>query len=117
MRYMLLFRPVEKSEEDAPPCMELSAMGDLIGELGAAGVVLSTEGLHPSERGARVRLAEGRVSVTDGPFTEAKELIAGYVMVDVDSRDDAIELAKRFLAVAGEGQGEVREVMEHPGEA
>jgi hypothetical protein len=112
MKYMLMFRPVSRTEEDAPPCMTLDAMGDLIDELSKAGVVLSTEGLHPSERGARVRYAAGKVDVTDGPFTEAKELVAGYAMVEVDTRAEAIELAKRFLGVAGEGQSDVREVME-----
>ena len=111
MKYMLMFRSVRGTEVDVPPCKDLAAMGTLIGELTQAGILLATEGLHPSSRGARVRLAGGNVSVTDGPFTEAKELIAGFALVEVKSKLEAIELAKKFLSVAGEGESEIREVI------
>jgi hypothetical protein len=112
MKYMLLFRPVTGTEVDVPPCKDLAAMGTLIGELTQSGILLATEGLHPSSKGARVRLAGGKLAVTDGPFTESKELIAGFALVQVKSKEAAVELAKRFLKVAGEGESEIREVME-----
>jgi hypothetical protein len=110
MRYMIMFK-TEKDHEVIPVCKDTTEMQRFIAELSKAGVVLSTEGLYPSERGARVRLAGGKVSVTDGPFTEAKELVAGYVIVEVPSRDEATALAGRFLGVAGDGTAEVREVI------
>jgi hypothetical protein len=113
MRYMIMFR-TEKDAEGIPPCKDLTEMQQFTSELIDAGVVLGTEGLYPSARGARVRLDRGRLSVTDGPFAEAKELIAGYVLVRVKSREEAVELAGRFLEVAGEGTAEVREVIDTP---
>ena len=71
-----------------------------------------SQGLHPSARGAKVRLANGKVAVTDGPFAEAKELIAGFALVKVASKQEAIGLAQRMLQIAGEGEAEVREVVE-----
>jgi hypothetical protein len=68
-----------------------------------AGVLLTTDGLQPNSKGARVRISGGKFSVTDGPFTEAKELIAGYAIVRVKSKEEAIEQAKRFLTLMGEG--------------
>jgi hypothetical protein len=114
VRYMIMFRADNATEEAPPACMVLPEMGRYIGELREQGVVLATEGLHPSTRGARVRhAAGGKVTVTDGPFAEAKELIAGFALVQVPSREDAVELAQRFLRIAGEGtSAEVREVME-----
>jgi hypothetical protein len=114
MRYMILFK-TEKDAEGIPPCKDLAEMQDFIAELTDAGVVLATEGLYPSDRGARVRVSGGRTVAVDGPFTEAKELIAGFVMVRAASRAEAVELAGRFLGVAGEGTAEVRELIDAPG--
>lgn len=111
MRFMIMFR-TEKDAEGVPPCKDLAAMQDFTAALVREGIVLGTEGLYPSARGARVRLDGGRVAVTDGPFAEAKEVVAGYVLVRVDSRDAAVDLAARFLDVAGEGIAEVREVID-----
>jgi hypothetical protein len=87
-------------------------MGALIEEQTKAGQLLSTEGCAPSSKGARVRLSGGKVSVTDGPFTEAKEVIGGFAIVQARSKTDAIEMAKRFLAVAGDGETEIRQLHE-----
>ena len=87
-------------------------MAKLIGELKQSGVLLSTEGLLPSESGARVRSSGGRLTVTDGPFAEAKELIAGVALVRVTSKAEAVELAKRFLTIAGGGESDVLQVIE-----
>ena len=87
-------------------------MATLIGELTAAGVLLSATGLLGSETGARLRLSGTRLIVTDGPFAEAKELVAGVAVVDVPSKAEAVELAEEFLRIAGGGDCEVRQVDE-----
>jgi len=111
MRYMILFKADAETEAAAPACMALPEMGRFIEELREDGVLVATEGLKPtSANAARVGRAGGKVSIVDGPFAEAKELVAGFVLVEVPSRDAAVELAVRFLEVAGEGAAEVREV-------
>jgi hypothetical protein len=107
MRFMMLYKPGKES--DAPPSQrELAAVGQLIQEMAEAGVLLATDGLQPSSKGARVRISGGKFTVIDGPFTETKELIAGYAIVQAKSKQEAIELAKRFLTVMGEGESEIR---------
>jgi hypothetical protein len=110
---MTIYKSVERN---APPTQEhMDAMGKFIEEISAAGVLVRTDGLLPSSRGARVRIADdGRFSVTDGPFTEAKEVVGGYAIIDVATREEAIEWTKRFLKVAGSGESEVREMYEQP---
>jgi hypothetical protein len=66
----------------------------------------------PSANGARIRLSTGRVTVTDGPFTESKELIAGFALLQADSREHAVELTRRFLRIAGDGECEIRQVFD-----
>ena len=117
MRYLILFRNDGDSEVDVPPCIELDAMGAFIEELTQGGVLLGYEGLKPSAAGARVRLTGGRRSVVDGPFAEAKELVAGFALVRAGSRAEAVDLAERFLRVAGQGSAEVREAFESRDEA
>jgi hypothetical protein len=87
-------------------------MGKFIEEITKAGVLLATDGLQPSSKGARVRLSGGKVTVTDGPFTESKELVASYALLEVKSKAEAIEWTKRFLNVLGEGECELRQVYE-----
>jgi len=111
MRFMMLYKP--GTESDAPPSQqEMVALGQLIEEMAKAGVLIATDGLQPSSKGARVRISEGKFTVTDGPFTETKELIAGYAIVQAKSKQEAIELAKRFLQVMGEGESEIRLMQE-----
>jgi hypothetical protein len=118
MRFMMLYKPGRES--DAPPSQqEMADMGRFIEEIATAGVLIATDGLQPSSKGARVRISGDRISgdqftVTDGPFTEAKELIAGYAIVEAKSKREAIELAKRFLEVVGEGQSEIRQMHDAP---
>jgi hypothetical protein len=108
---MCLYKPDKK--EGAPPSQhEMAEMGKLIDEMTKAGVLLSTEGCQPSAKGARVRLSGGKVTVTDGPFTETKELVAGFAMIQVKSKDEAIEWTRRFLRVAGDGESEIRQLHE-----
>jgi hypothetical protein len=107
MRFMMLYKPGRES--DAPPTpQEMANMGQLIEDMAKAGVLIATDGLQPSSKGARVRISDGKFVVTDGPFTETKELVAGYAIVEAKSKDEAIELAKRFLTVVGEGESEIR---------
>jgi hypothetical protein len=104
---MMLYKPGKEST--APPTpQEMAAMGQLIDEMTKAGVLLATDGLQHSSKGARVRKTGNTVTVTDGPFTETKELIAGFAIVQASSKHEAIEMAKRFLNVVGEGESEIR---------
>ena len=113
MRFMMLYKPGR--ETDAPPSeREMAGVGQLIEEMAKAGVLIATDGLQPSSKGARVRISGEKFTVTDGPFTETKELVAGYAIVQVKSKAEAIELAKRFLKVMGEGESEVRQMHEAP---
>jgi len=113
MRFMIMFKADADTEEAAPACMVLPEMQRFIGELRRDGVLLGSEGLKPSrENAARLRRSGGKVTVTDGPFAEAKELVAGFALVQVPSREAAMELAQRFLEIAGEARAELREVFE-----
>ncbi len=114
MRFMTIYKP--GAETTAPPSAEhMAAMGEFIQELAKSGVLLQTDGLQHSSKGARVRMtADGSFKVIDGPFTEAKEIIGGYAIINAKSKAEAIELTKRFLTVAGGGESEVREMPDQP---
>jgi len=115
MRFMLMFKSDQPVEPGTSPCkQELPEMAKLMGELKESGVLVYTDGLMPSDSGARIKLSNGKVTVRDGPFAEAKELVAGFAIVNVKSRAEAVELAKRFLTIAGGGESDVLEVMEVP---
>jgi hypothetical protein len=112
---MILRKADEETEAGVLPSEDLlAAMGTYMGELVKAGVLLDGEGLQGSANGARVRLSDGQATVVDGPFAEAKELIAGYCLIQVKSRDEALEWAKRWPALDGHGQVEleIRQVFE-----
>jgi hypothetical protein len=111
MRFMVIVKATKDSEAGKLPSQELlEAMGKYNDELAKAGVLLSGEGLQPSSKGARVRFSGDRRSVIDGPFAETKELVAGFWVWQVKSRDEAIEWLKR--APFREGEVEIRQVME-----
>jgi hypothetical protein len=117
MRFMMIYKPADTKDMEAgvPPSPQLMAeMGKFIEEMAKAGVLLFTDGLLPSSRGARVRQSGAKVTVTDGPFTETKELIAGFAIVRAKSKAEAVELAKRFLRIAGDGESEIREMYDEP---
>ena len=117
MRFMMIYKPANTKEMEAgvPPNQEMmQRMGAFIGELAQSGVLLMTDGLQSSAKGARVRRSGANITVTDGPFTETKELIGGFAIVRVNSKTEAIELAKRFLGIAGDGESEVRLMPEEP---
>ncbi len=96
MRFMMFIYPNAEAEAGRlPTADEVSVMMKFNKEMIDAGVMLTGEGLHPSSKGARVRFKNGKPKVTDGPFTETKEVIGGYWMIQVNSRDEAIDWAKR----------------------
>ena len=113
MRFMTLYKPGRES--DAPPSPEeIAKVGRLIEEMAKAGVLLATDGLQPSAKGARVRIENGTFTVVDGPFADTKELIGGFAIIEATSKEHAIELTKRFLETMGEGESEIRLMHEAP---
>jgi hypothetical protein len=89
-------------------------MGKLVEDGMKAGQLLAVEGCMPSATGARVRLADGKVTVTDGPFTESKELVGGLAVLQANSKEDAVRMVREFLSVAGDGECELRQLYEAP---
>lgn len=113
MRCIGLLRADAESEAGVPPSQELmERMGAFLEEITRAGVLLATDGLHPSVKGKRVRLQDGKVTVMDGPFTESKELIASYALFQVKSIEEAVSWTTRFLQVLGRGECEIRPIFD-----
>jgi hypothetical protein len=118
MRFMLIVKANKDSEAGVPPDPKLMAAIHKSGEdMVRDGTMISNGRLTPSSMGARLRLAGGKVTVTDGPFTEAKEIIGGYAIVEVKSKEEAVEMFKNFWLLHAEfmgpsyvGEGEVREM-------
>jgi len=125
MRFMIIVKATPDTEAGVMPEESLmAAMATYHEELAKAGVLLDAAGLQPSARGWRIRYRGGRRQVIDGPFSEAKELIAGYTLIQVRGREEAMEWARRFPAPMGESvdaEIEVRQLFEMsdfaPGEA
>jgi hypothetical protein len=110
MRFLSIYKTVETG---GPPTQEdMDRMGKLIEEGMKAGFLLAVEGCLPSATGARVRLSKGNLAVTDGPFTESKEVIGGLAILQANSKEEAIEQVKQFLQVAGDGECELRQLFE-----
>jgi hypothetical protein len=108
MRFLSIYKSVERS---VPPSQEeMTKMGKLVEDGMKAGFLLATEGCLPSALGSRVRISGGKLSVTDGPFTEAKEVVGGFAILQANSREEAVEMAKNFLQVTGEGECELRQL-------
>ena len=114
MRFMVMIKSNEDTEAGVMPSEELlTEMGKYNEELTKAGVMLAGEGLHPSSKGARVRFSGKQRTVVDGPFTEAKELVAGFWLIQVKSKEEAIEWVKRCPnPLEGEAEIEIRQVFE-----
>jgi hypothetical protein len=113
MRILGMLKADPSSEAGAPPSNDLiQRMGAFIEEVTKAGVLLDSNGLHPSSKGKRVRLADGRITVIDGPFAESKELVASYAFFQVKSMDEAVHWTTRFLQVLGRGECELRPIFE-----
>ena len=113
MRFMII-RKADRSTEagDMPSEEILAAMGKYNEELVKAGALLDAAGLRPSSKGARVRFAGGKPTVIDGPFAETKELIAGYSILEVRSKEEAIEWVKRWPPEDGDVEIEIRQMFE-----
>ena len=120
MRFITMIKGDEQYEAGVPPSPELTAaIGKHTEEMMKAGVVVEIGGLLPSSKGARIRVAGGKLNVIDGPFAEAKELIGGYAIVEVKSKAEAVELGKRFMKLHSDvlgpsyqGECEVRQLHE-----
>lgn len=116
MRFMMIVKANKDSEAGVMPSNELiSAMTKYNEQMAEAGILVDLSGLQPSSKGARVRFSGGKVTVVDGPFAETKELIAGYWVINVKSRQEAIEWAKRCPnphGNLGDGEIEIRQFYE-----
>ena len=114
MRYMVMHYQTEAMEQGVKPSPEEQAeIGRYMQEAAQSGVLLSGEGVGPSSQGARVEVDAGDVRVIDGPFAEAKELIAGFAILDVDSLAEAVEHARKFALMVGTHRVDVRRVLEY----
>lgn len=114
MRFMILVKATKDSEAGVMPPEELfSAMADYHEQLAKAGVLLDANGLQPTAKGWKIQYSGGRRTVVDGPFAEAKELVAGYTIIQVKTREEAIEWANRFPNPHLEnGEIEIRQMFE-----
>jgi hypothetical protein len=110
MRFLSIYK---SAETGLPPTQEeMARMGKLVEEGMKAGSLLAVEGCLPSATGARVRRTNGKLTVTDGPFTESKEVIGGLAILQASSKEEAVELVKQFLQAAGDGECELRQIFE-----
>jgi hypothetical protein len=117
MRFMVITKATAESEAGTPPATEdFDTMGKFIEELMDAGVLLAAEGLHPSEKGARIYFDGDKKTVVDGPFTETKELIAGFFLVETKSLEECVEWFKRYPILRPDADGqpniEIRRVLQ-----
>ena len=116
MRFMMIVKHAEK--QGPPPKQLMAAIAKLAEEETKAGTMLGSGGLGPTSQGARVRLSGGRVTVTDGPFAETKEVVGGYAQFELNSKEEAIESAVRFMELhrkywpGWEGETEVRQMFD-----
>ena len=114
MRYLSFIRSSEAYRESSPPPALMEAMGKFVEKSLKDGVLVDTGGLLPSKDGVRVRLANGKITVTDGPFSESKEVIGGWAILQTDSKEEAIRIATEFMDLhrkywpGFEGESEVR---------
>jgi hypothetical protein len=108
MRFLSIYKSPERNAPPSPE--EMARMGKLIEESMKSGKLLATEGCLPTALGARVRVDNGKFTVSDGPFTESKEVVGGFAILDAPSKEAAITYAKEFLQVVGLGECELRQI-------
>jgi hypothetical protein len=101
MRFMSMIR-IQENTAQVPSEQLMTDMGKLIEEMTRSGKLVSTAGLRPTSEGVRVRLRRGKLSMVDGPFVETKEVIGGYAILEAESKEEAIELTRRFLKIHGD---------------
>ena len=109
MKFLMTYVSARK----APPTPEyMAAIAKFSEEMTKSGILLMTGGLQRPSKGTQLRLSDGKFSVTDGPFAETKELIDGFALVETRSKEEALQVAERFMKIAGDGEGEVLQVFE-----
>lgn len=106
MRFLLMTLPQPGVEQLPPTPEDHARAGALIEEMAKTGKIVDTGSIQVPSTGTKVRYADGKFTVTDGPYAESKEMIAGYAIVDVDSKEEALALSRRFYEVMGDGEGE-----------
>jgi hypothetical protein len=112
MKFLMTYEQTTK----APPTPEkMAAIGAFSQEMAKSGILLMTGGLQRPTKGTHVKLVGSDFTVTDGPYAETKELIDGFALIQVSSRQEAIEVARRFMTVAGDGHGEILQVFDPGG--
>jgi hypothetical protein len=118
MKYLTFIRHAESYRKSGPPPALMEAMGQFVQKSLKDGTLLDTGGLLPTADGARVRLARGKITVTDGPFTESKEVVGGWAILNVASKAEAIRIATEFMELHREywpefeGESEVRQMFD-----
>ena len=119
MKFLTMIKSSEKAPAEGPPPALLEAMGKFVQESFASGKVVDTGGLKPSSAATRLRIEKGKLTVTDGPFTEAKEVVGGWAILKVSSREEALENCKKFMELHSqywpgwEGTSEMFEMEEY----
>jgi hypothetical protein len=108
MKFLMTYQGVDRQ----PTPETMAALGKFGEEMSKSGTLLMTGGLVRPSKGTKITYAGGKYTVTDGPFPETKELIDGFALIRVSSQDEALAVAKRFMAIAGEGEGEVLQVFD-----
>ncbi|MFI0351789.1 YciI family protein [Actinomadura sp. 9N407] len=108
MRFLLMTTDGGSAEAAPPDEKMMAEMGAFIEETSRSGQLLATGGLEP--HGTRIASADGKITVTDGPFAEAKEVVVGFALVETRTKEEAIELSKRFYAIVGDGEGVIKQV-------
>lgn len=108
MRFLSIYKHAERNTPPTPE--EMASMGKLIEEGFKAGWLVGTEGCLPSALGARARIDNGKITVSDGPFTESKEVVGGFALLEAPTKEAAIDLVRKFLLHTGEGECELRQL-------
>ena len=112
MKFLSIY---QTQERNTPPTQEeMDRMGKMVEEGFKSGKLVATEGCMPSALGARIRQTNGQATVTDGPFTEAKEIVGGFAILEAASKEEAIAYVKEFMQLAGDGVCEIRQLYEMP---
>jgi hypothetical protein len=109
MRFLTLYRPHKPAPPDKQMTAEMAKFGQ---DMTKAGILLATDGTQPGGIHVRIRLSGGKLTVTDGPFAEAKELVGGYAVLKVDSLEQLAQVSERFLKIAGDGDSEAIEMFD-----
>ena len=97
MKFLMMIKHAEPAQPFQPPQSLMNAMGEFVTEGFSKGWLKDTAGLKPTRQGVRIRQKHGKLTVTDGPFTEAKEIVGGYAIVETETREEALEIAHRFM--------------------